>query len=133
MPSPDESLSPEAERQHMAYCFAKQAFVEGLDTQMKRETWGAAGSRLFGALFEQALAALVCENVREVLDIGDVRSVHEIAQLLTMTTGINFETEKRVHGIDWALALEPKSFERRDPQHCTVKQTIVKTIWRRIA
>lgn len=117
----------------MAYCFAKQAFAEGLDTQMQRETWGHAGSRLFGPLFEQALAVLVCESVREVMDVGDVRSVHEVAQLLTMTTGINFETEKRVHGVDWALALEPKSFERQEPQHCTVKQTIVKTIWRRIA
>lgn len=117
----------------MAYCFARLALEEGLDEVCAKQKWGDAGARLFGDLFGTALAAHVNEKVREFYPVGAIASIHEIAQVLTTLTGTDFATDKRTRGLDWSLALEPKTFARCPPAHCPVKGCVVQTIWRRIA
>jgi hypothetical protein len=97
---------------------------------MATKTWEVNGAKLFGETWLPALQTAIAELVREAIAVGETKSVHEIAQLISVACSTPFETDERKRLIDAALE-SAKEFERCPPQHCSVKGIVVKTIWRR--
>jgi hypothetical protein len=127
------TATPNEHKQLMAWCFARLALDEGLDETMRKETWAECGLRLFGDMFTHGLAIHVVEQfVRDLMRHGEDVTIHELAQLVTLSGASIWDTEPRTRALDWALSLYPKEFERCEPRLCSVKMTVVRTVWRRI-
>lgn len=136
----------------------KHAQREAKPDQKAIKTWGDVGRRMFPDDFDRELAwwydesgltadqakyqpvpgshqQMAVEAVCEFFEIGEENTIFEICQMLKVQTGDSFWTDVGLHAIDlhYTLAIYPHLFQLAPPRHCSVKNVVVKSVWRRIA